>query len=314
MQSPLLQRGWLLVPLGLVAGVAIGALTPSSSKQLGREVEGARPTSAEGAAVSTADLPGETGADGEIDGELFRGAESGGPATQISPEKLLEVFDRVSNLRSESRKYMAAYRLVSQLGLEQMEKAMELALVDWNDNKDYSTTRAVARRWADLDPAAVVKKGVELKNYHVLQPAMETWLKTDPAEPLKWALKQDPETQLGAIKQMMEIRADFKGKQVEQLVMAAADSPVEGMRTTIFPMAVIRMGEENPMAALHAAENASTPAARQQLMSTLLQRLGKTQPDAAGAWLSSQTNLPAAERKVYEGILKATRPAAVPPK
>jgi hypothetical protein len=68
------------------------------------------------------------------------------------------------------------------------------------------------------------------------------------------------------------------------------------------------------MAALHAAENAATPAARQQLMSMLLQRLGKTQPDAAGAWLSSQTNLPAAERKVYEGILKATRPAAVPPK
>jgi hypothetical protein len=315
MQTPVPQRGWLLVPLGLAAGVAIGALTPASRQTpapapgSGLAENAAAPSDSEANAGAQA-----TSRDDDLERELFPGAGSEDPAVQISPEKLLEIFDRVSNLKSEARKYVVAYRLVGQLGREQMEKAMELALVDWNENKDYSTTRAVARRWADLDPQGAVKKGAELKNYHVLQPALETWVKTDPSEPLKWALQQDGETQVAVVRQMLEFKSDFKGKQIERLVMAAADSPIEAMRNSIFPIATARLAEENPMAALHAAENAATAPARQQMVSAILSRMVKTQPDAAAQWLSGQANLAPAERQIYEKILKSASPKPAAPR
>jgi hypothetical protein len=159
-----------------------------------------------------------------------------------------------------------------------------------------------------------VKKGAELKNYHVLQPALETWVKTDPSEPLKWALQQDGETQVAVVRQMLEFKSDFKGKQIERLVMAAADSPIEAMRNSIFPIATARLAEENPMAALHAAENAATAPARQQMVSAILSRMVKTQPDAAAQWLSGQANLAPAERQIYEKILKSASPKPAAPR
>jgi hypothetical protein len=313
MAFPLSQRGWLWIPAGLLAGVAIGALTPSAKKP---GAPGAEPSSKEPTTFpvgkSVAEEPEAQSQ--ELERELFPGAHSADGSVQLTPEKLLEVFDRVSNLKSDARKYVAAYRLVSQMGLGEMEKAMEIALVDWKDSQDYTTTRAVARRWADLDPRAAVKMGVDSKNYHIMQPALETWLKTEPNEPLKWALQQDASTQAAVIRQMLEMRADFNGKQVEQLVIAAADSPHEIMRTFL-PQATARLAEQNPAAALHAAENLPTGTQRTQMISSLMARLGKTQPAVAANWLSSQANLPPAERSTYEKILRSVRapaPAAKP--
>jgi hypothetical protein len=307
MASPLAQRGWLFVPAGLVAGVVIGGFVyPAEKSPSGSQYKpvpsGPSRQIAGKAAVEETENQSEN-----LERELFPGADSGGGTAQLTPEKLLEVFDRVSNLKSDSRKYVATYRLVSQMGSAEMEKALEIALVDWKESQDYTTTRAVARRWADLDPQSAVKKGVDLKNYHILQPALETWLKTEPGEPLKWALQQDAPTQAAVIRQMLEMRTDFNGKQVEQLVIAASDSPHEIIRSTILPQATARLAEQNPAAALHAAENLPDSAARTQMISSLMARLGKTQPDVAASWLSSQANLPVAERKTYEKILRAVR-------
>lgn len=250
------------------------------------------------------------GAGEESEAELFPGANSGDGTVQLSPEKLLQVFDRVSNLKSDARKYAVAYRLVNQLGLDQMEQALEIALSDLKDHSDYTTTRAVARRWADMDPKAIVSKGLESKNFHIIQPAMETWVKTDQKEPLKWALQQAPDAQAIALKQLLEFRSDFKGKQVEQMVIAAAESPHESIRNTILPLATSRMAEENPVGALHVVEQLPQSASRQQMISNLLIRVGKTQPEVAVKWLSSQTILTPAERQNYEKILRIPAAAA----
>lgn len=314
MSSPLFQSGWLFVPGGLLTGLAIGALMPSPKSS---SPEAAFQAGLEGKASAESNaLPGAA-AEKEDDAEtqLFPGANSEDSVAKLSPEKLMEVFDRVSNLKSDARKYAMVYRLVSQMDLDQLGSAMEAALVDWQEKKDYSTTRAVARRWADLDPQTIVAKGASLKNYHILQPALETWLKTSPEEPLKWALQQDATVQVDVIKQMLEIRSDFKGKQIEQLVMAAAESPNEAMRNNIFPMATARLAEENPRGALHAVQNLPQTPYRQQVTSNILVRIAKTQPDVAKTWLSSQPNLPAPERQVYEKIIKTyARPPAQTPR
>jgi hypothetical protein len=68
------------------------------------------------------------------------------------------------------------------------------------------------------------------------------------------------------------------------------------------------------MAALHAAENAATAPARQQMVSAILSRMVKTQPDAAAQWLSGQANLAPAERQIYEKILKSASPKPAAPR
>lgn len=315
MATPLLQSGWLFVPGGLITGLAIGALMPTTQNST-TPPSAMFPGSGEKSAVAIeTDSGGHAGKEEDAEAQLFRGLNSEDSVAKLSPEKLMEVFDRVSNLKSDARKYAVVYRLVSQMDLDQLGKAMEVALADWQEKKDYSTTRAVARRWADLDPQTVVAKGATLKNYHILQPALETWLKTSPEEPLKWALQQDATVQVDVIKHMLEMRSDFKGKQIEQLVMAAADSPNEAMRSNIFPLATARLADENPRGALHAVENLPQSPYRQQVTSNLLVRIAKTQPDVAKTWLSSQANLSAPERQVYEKILKTyARPSTPTPR
>ncbi len=302
-------RGGLLVVVGLCGGIALGALLPgdiavgaaSHGHESGQTAAALSGQLHEGAEAFVKD-GGEKG--------VFRGAlgaDAAGALGKLPPEKLIALFERVSNLKSDSRKYILAYRIASQLEAGQIEEALKSALQDLSDG-DYVTTRALARRWVELDPKAAAAKALELKQQHLLVPIMESWSRLDSAAPLKWALEQPEETKVDATRQLL-VSKMLDPKQLEKLVMTAADSPTEAMRSQIFPFATARLAESNPQGALHAASAIEDAEVRQRTVGMVLGRLGQSSPEVGKAWLASQPDLAPQERAMYEQILANPRPA-----
>ncbi len=303
-------RGGLWVVVGLCGGIALGALLPSdSSDALPSGTAAQKRVLAQD--VSTLSAPiqegsGISGSEGAGKG-VFRGsldAEAAGSLGKLPPEKLIALFEKVSNLKSDSRKYVLAYRIASQLEVGQIEGALKSALQDLSDG-DYVTTRALARRWVELDPQAAAAKALELKQQHLIVPIMESWSRLDSAAPLKWALEQPEDTKVDATRQLL-VSKMLAPQQLEKLVMTAADSPTEAMRSQIFPFATARLAESNPQGALHAASAIEDAEVRQRTVGMVLGRLGS--PEIGKAWLASQPDLAPQERAVYEQIIANPRP------
>ena len=303
-------RGGLWVVVGLCGGIALGALLPSDSSDappsgsaaqkrvLAQDVSNLSAPPHEGAGISGS----EGGGKGVFRGSLE--AEAAGSLGKLPPEKLIALFEKVSNLKSDSRKYILAYRIASQLEVGQIEGALKSALQDLSDG-DYVTTRALARRWVELDPQAAAAKALELKQQHLIVPIMESWSRLDAAAPLKWALEQPEDTKVDATRQLL-VSKMLAPQQLEKLVMTAADSPTEAMRSQIFPFATARLAESNPQGALHAASSIEDADVRQRTVGMVLGRLGS--PEIGKAWLASQPDLSPQERAVYEQILANPRP------
>jgi len=303
-------RGGLWVVVGLCGGIALGALLPSDSSDalpsgsapqkrvLAQDVSNLSAPLHEGAGISGS----EGGGKGVFRGSLE--AEAAGSLGKLPPEKLIALFEKVSNLKSDSRKYILAYRIASQLEVGQIEGALKSALQDLSDG-DYVTTRALARRWVELDPQAAAAKALELKQQHLIVPIMESWSRLDSAAPLKWALEQPEDTKVDATRQLL-VSKMLAPQQLEKLVMTAADSPTEAMRSQIFPFATARLAESNPQGALHAASSIEDADVRQRTVGMVLGRLGS--PEIGKAWLASQPDLSPQERAVYEQILANPRP------
>jgi hypothetical protein len=231
---------------------------------------------------------------------------------KLPPEKVLQLFEKVSNLRSESRKYILAYRLASKLELGQIEGALKSALQDLSDG-DYVTTRALARRWVELDPKSAAAKALETKQQHMVIPVMESWTRLDAAAPLSWALKQAPEAQADAVRPLLMGRL-LEAPQLEKLVMNSAGSESEEMRKQIFPFATSRLAESNPQGALHAASSVEDQDLRQRTLMMVLGRIGQTAPEAGKAWLASQTDLAPELRQQLEQALNNPRGGGRPPR
>jgi hypothetical protein len=305
-------RGGLWVVVGLCGGIALGALLPSdSSAGLSSGASAQKPMTAQDASALSAPLQEGAGISVSEGGGkgVFRGsleAEAAGSLGKLPPEKLIALFEKVSNLKSDSRKYILAYRIASQLEVGQIEGALKSALQDLSDG-DYVTTRALARRWVELDPQAAAAKALELKQQHLIVPIMESWSRLDSAAPLKWALEQPEDTKVDATRQLLVSRM-LAPQQLEKLVMTAADSPTEAMRSQIFPFATARLAESNPQGALHAASAIEDAEVRQRTVGMVLGRLGQSSPEIGKAWLASQPDLAPQERAVYEQILANPRP------
>ena len=245
MKAPLQNRRWLLLPLGLLTGTAIGVLLPNSDSSRNGDSDPADSTllsSAESTSLidRAAKPPGS--------GQLFPGSRNDEPLGKLPPEKLLAIFERLSNLKSDSRKYSLAYRLASQMEADQIEAALDAALKDLSDG-DYVTTRAIARRWAEIDPKAAAAKAIDSKQVHLIWPILESWSRMDPQAPLKWALEQDPAHQAEALRPLLTGRL-LDESQLEKLVVRAADSSSEEMRLQIFPHATGRLAEVQSRATL----------------------------------------------------------------
>jgi hypothetical protein len=220
---------------------------------------------------------------------------------KLPPEKLIALFEKVSNLRSETRKYILAYRLASQLELDQIEGALKAALQDLSDG-DYVTTRALARRWAELDPKAAASKALETKQQHLVLPLMESWTRMDPAAPLAWALQQEPAARADAVRPLLMGRL-LDQTQLEKLVMNAGGSDSDDMRKQIFPFATTRLADTNPQGALHAASSIEDAELRQRTLVMVMSRLAQNAPDLGRAWLASQQNIPPEQKQQLEQVL-----------
>jgi hypothetical protein len=240
------------------------------------------------------------------------GADTVTQISEMSPERIVALFEKLSNLRSDSRKYILAYRLASRMGPGQIEGALQAALQDLSDG-DYVTTRALARRWVELDPKKAASKAMEAKQQHLVVPVMEAWSRMDPAGPLDWALKQDEATRADAVRPLLMGRL-LDQTQLEKLVMNAGSSGNEEMRRQVFPFATARLAETNPAGALHAASGMDDPELAQRTVMMVLGRLGQSDPAAGKAWIASQSNLTPELKQQYEQALSSPRFFGRPPR
>ena len=307
MKAPLPNRRWLLLPLGLLTGTAIGVLLPNSDSSRNGDSDPADSTLLPSAEPTSSDRAAKPLGSGQ----LFPGSRNDEPLGKLPPEKLLAIFERLSNLKSDSRKYSLAYRLASQMEADQIEAALDAALKDLSDG-DYVTTRAIARRWAEIDPKAAAAKAIDSKQVHLIWPILESWSRMDPQAPLKWALEQDPAHQAEALRPLLTGRL-LDESQLEKLVVRAADSSSEEMRLQIFPYATGRLAEVNPSGALHVASHIDENATRQKTLSMVMSKVAQRSPDVGRAWLESQQNLPPQERAVYLKMLGMPIPANLLP-
>ena len=222
-------------------------------------------------------------------------------AVHLPPERILALFERVSKLKSESRKYVLAYRLASELGLAQIQEAFKAAKDDLEDG-DYVTMRALARRWAELDPKAAVERGLETKQRHLLTPALESWARMDANAPFQWALGLESESREGAFRTMLA-EGILNQTQLAELVRKASLSDDDPMRTRILPFAAMRMAEGDPQGALQAAARLEDVPLRERTLGMVLSRVALSSPEAGRAWVASQRDLTPEQRQQYERIL-----------
>lgn len=293
----------------LCGGVALGALLPTgstretqpaSSTQNGSKNDPGAPGSASNGGAPKAD-PAATL---RLKETLLEFKEYGSLG-KLPPQKLISLFEKVSNLRSDTRKYILAYRLASQMELPQVEEALKSALQDLSDG-DYVTTRALARRWTELDPKGAAAKAIETKQQHLMIPVMESWTRMDPAGPLAWALQQDPATRAEAVRPLLMGKL-LDQPQLEKLVMNAGSSESNEMRTQIFPFATSRLAETNPKGALHAASSVEDGDLRQRSLLMVMSRLAQTAPEEGRAWLASQQDIPIEQKQQLEQVLNNPR-------
>lgn len=308
MASPFGLRGFLIVGAGLCGGVALGVLLP-------KEQAGKQATAAEAALAGptsggvSVEKPAEAVGRKEL---LGVGADTNAQISEMSQERIIALFEKLSNLKSESRKYVLAYRIASQMGPSQIEGALQAALQDLTDG-DYVTTRALARRWVELDPKKAAAKALETKQQHLVVPIMEAWSRLDPAGPLDWALKQEDAMRADAVRPLLMGRL-LDQPQLEKLVMNAGSSDNEEMRKQVFPFATARLAESNPAGALHAASGMDDPELAQRTVMMVLGRLGQNDPAAGKAWIASQSNLSPELKQQYEQALASPRGFGRPPR
>ncbi|RFC45319.1 MAG: hypothetical protein DVB28_000622 [Verrucomicrobia bacterium] len=299
-------RTLLLTVAGLFGGVALGTILPTASP---------RATNSEWVPDSTA-----AGANRQKSTQSVSdpaAAISGTPSStlelrslgKLPPEKIVALFEKVASLRSETRRYILAYRLASQMELDQVEAALQTALHDLSDGGDYVTARALARRWTELDPKAAAAKALETKQQHLVIPVMESWTRMDPSAPLAWALQQVPDSRAEAVRPLLMGRL-LDQTQLEKLVMNAAGSESDEMRRQIFPFATTRLSDTNPQGALHAASSIEDAELRQRTLMMVMGHLGKSAPEVARAWLNTQQEIPAEQKLQLEQMLASPRKGA----
>jgi hypothetical protein len=307
MVSPLSLRGLLIVGTGLCGGVALGVLLPrDDGGALGKK------GSASGAAVQTVASAASSEARPEASAEDSAKRELPGVSadttariSEMSQDRIIALFEKLSNLKSESRKYILAYRLASQMEASQIEGALQVALQDLTDG-DYVTTRALARRWVELDPKKAASSALASKQQHLVVPVMEAWSRMDPAGPLDWALKQEVSARADAVRPLLMGRL-LEQTQLEKLVMNAGSSDNEEMRKQVFPFATARLAESNPAGALHAASGMDDPELAQRTVMMVLGRVGQSDPAVGKAWIASQTSLTPELKQQYEQALANPR-------
>jgi hypothetical protein len=84
--------------------------------------------------------------------------------------------------KSELRRFLGTYESVSELGKESLGEALERARAENNP----IATRAIERRWAEIDPENALKDWMEGKGKPPGDAFFGAWAKSDPAGALRW--------------------------------------------------------------------------------------------------------------------------------
>lgn len=286
--------------LGLAGGILSGAMSRSPNGQAGAgvSVAGGR-TDTRGAVERS--VNSETGSGEKSGATIFRGASEGEVLVQIPPERVVSLFDRLSNVKSESRKYALAYRLAAKLDVTQLEAAFHSAKADL-DGGDYVALRALGRRWVELDPQAAAQKGIDTRMREFLHPVLEAWQRLDSEAPLKWALADENAPKLDAVRSLL-FGGYISNQQTEQLAIKAQNSQSAEMRYQIFPHAVMQIAAFNPERAISLASAVEDPGTRQRTLNLVISRYAQSSPEKARAWVDAQPTLTPDQRGSYERLI-----------
>ncbi|MEY2600046.1 MAG: hypothetical protein RLZZ142_2305 [Verrucomicrobiota bacterium] len=294
-----------MVVSGLIGGVAIGAFWPSGGPLEG----GALREGLGDGGAGLRDASGGVG--GAVEGGDARGAEVLGASAvpgeergHLAPEQVLALFERVSKLKNETRKRLLAYRLASELGTEQIQEAVQLAKEDL-EHGERIPMRALAQRWAELDPRGAAAKGLEMGVHSLFSTAVSAWAKKEPGAPLAWALAQPSEERVEALRLMLSEKI-LAQQDLEKLVLESARTG-DGRLRDLMPFATMRLADSNPMGALHAASSLEDAATRTRTLTMVMGRVAAVDPELGRSWLRSQTAMPEEQRTVLERVLATPR-------
>ncbi len=126
---------------------------------------------------------------GSVEEELRKTLRDRNPADLPLKEKINLIAD-VQNEKSDLRRYLLTYQRVSLISKDELADAWTAVA----ESKDSIAMRALARRWAEIDPAsglARLTSGDEVKSYfaHGFLSALG---KMDPVNSLRWATQLEP--------------------------------------------------------------------------------------------------------------------------
>lgn len=296
-----------------MCGFMLGGFWPESQGSEVRAGSGAdsiqREARVSGAGVQSDARSGSGVAGASVFGSIPGTSEEDDRLRRLSPDRLVALFERVSRLKSESRKYILAYRLASYLAPEQIQQALKAAKEDLEDG-DYVTMRALARRWAEIDPKAALKSGLENKQSHLFYPALESWSHMEPGAPMRWALGEETDVRSKTLRALLSNHL-LDQSQLEELVARASNSDSEDLRQEVLPAATMRLAESAPGNALFAAGSIDNPQLRERTIRLVLARVARSAPDVGNAWINAQKDLTPELREQYQAIV-ARRPPPPP--
>ena len=193
-------------PLSLLAALALGVPAGRALRSLlddDPDLRGvgftitAQPQSPERIEEDERATNGDPGFDAETQASLFGGlAEElrqrlrDRDPSELQLKEKLGLITEVQNEKSDLRRYLLTYQCVSLISKAELADAWTAVA----ESKDSIAMRALARRWAEIDPASGLARltaGEEVKSYfaHGFLTALG---KMDPVNSLRWATQLEP--------------------------------------------------------------------------------------------------------------------------
>ena len=294
--------GGRLMPLLLMlgGGIILGALLPPTRHEPGIPGTGA---TAEADAETSAAGGRSLGKAGEGRGVAGFHTSTAGAARTIPSDRLVPLFQRATKLKNETKQYAVTYQLASLMGVKELDGAMEAAMADAKKG-DTVAIRALARRWAEIDPGGAARKALETKSEAFAYPLIQSWKQMSPNGPYEWARNLPQTEQAAAFKMLLNSRgiAAPEAEKVFGLATAAlrTASP-DAAQKDLAVRSLRAVSAASPEKAAHLASGLPDPALRTQELQAAA--AGWARKDEAGARLWIQSS-PGLQPKDREDLLK----------
>ncbi len=294
--------GGRLMPLLLMlgGGIVLGALLPPTRHEPGTPGSGA---TAEAGTVASAGGGRGSGKAGEGRGVAGFHTSTAGAAKTIPSDRLVPLFQRATKLKNETKQYAVTYQLASLMGVKELDGAMEAAMADAKKG-DTVAIRALARRWAEIDPGGAARKALETKSEAFAYPLIQSWKQMSPNGPYEWARNLPQTEQAAAFKMLLNSRGIAAPEAEKVFGIAAAalrTANPDAAQKDIAVRSLRAVSAASPEKAAHLASGLPDPALRTQELQAAA--AGWARKDEAGARLWIQSS-PGLQPKDREDLLK----------